>query len=302
MVNFNNLLEAVKNTPGITTQVVEFFETTFRSGISGLDISLLLDGNIPKKTISNLLESSLVATAQFCLDLHEQLHEQKFKDIANMLWSPLTAMLLKDSTLEPCHSCEAPPTKKVAKKEKKISAPVSLTETQIASIRGRLRDISKTKTHLYQTSGHSHVKCDVPKCEFCYALFTCLNITRCEGHKRCSTVGWYPHVGPSLWQMLKKKHARHEPHRLSVKPCKPNELPGLSVGTEELQSATTVEDMDSQSNGSTPTATPPPSPRSLPQQSPSRRIRDVDWNTLDLEQVYLDQHKRARVDLHPQSP
>lgn len=194
-------------------------------------MSLLLDGNIPQQIINNLLTTSLESTAQFCLDLFERNSEAKFKSIADMLWNPITACLFKVAASKVTMRKETILSRLPRKAEQRLKPaklPVSLPDGEIASIRHKLNDIKLTRSVLYDTPGHPHVKCVTPSCKICQCLFTNLNITKCEGHKRCSKVGWYPHVGPSLWQMIRKKHAENRDVGILPKSCKAHEIPALA--------------------------------------------------------------------------
>lgn len=290
MVDFLPILEALRSIPNIQDSIIQYFEDTFRSNYSSLDLSLLLNGHVPQSQISTLLTSTLEQTAQHSLDLFDQTKDQKYSDIANMLWNPLTATLFKVVSTSAVTVKEEKPAVRLPKanvsKVKPVQNPVSLPETQIESIKLRLKDIRLQKTHLYQTPGHTHVKCEKPNCEFCLHLFNNLNITKCEGHKRCATVGWYPHVGPALWQMLRKKHSNGVKPTIQPKLCKPYEIPALTVD-EGVTLPVSPMDSEFQSHDED-------SSFSTPVPSPLRRPRSPSWADdmpEDLELHYLNRRK-----------
>lgn len=291
MVDFKPILEALRRIPHIQDDIIAHFEDTFRNNYASIDISLLLNGSVPQDKISTLLTSSLESTAQHCLDLFDQSKDQKYNDIANMLWNPLIVTLFKVITSKPAKIDEKSavkvlPKTNVVKVAKPVHSPVSLSETQIVTVQQRLKDIQLQRTHLYQTPGHTHIKCDAPNCEFCTHLFNNLNITKCEGHKRCSISGWYPHVGPALWQMLRKKHSARAKPTIQPKLCKPHEIPALSVGNGDVKTNSPMEaDLQSEasSNFSTPISSPKRSSHSWVDDLPD-----------DLEEYYLTQ-KRVKT-------
>lgn len=290
MVDYNPILEALKLIPKMQDDTIIFFEDTFRSIYSSISLPLLLSGKIPQSQISTLLTSSLEATAQYCLEKSDHDHDPTYRDIANMLWNPLTATLFK-VIASTCKTANDLPKALQSRttRDKVKPKPVDLPSTQISAVRHRLKEITLTKTHVYKTPGHMHVKCDTANCEFCKHLFNNLNITKCEGHKRCSKVGWYPHIGPALWQMLRKKHANKAIPNLPPKPCSAHEIPALSVDTARFPLNKEVP-----ANAESEDSSPVESGRSTPMNvgsvsnSPKRAWAD----DFDVEDFYLRGQKR----------
>lgn len=63
--------------------------------------------------------------------------------------------------------------------------------------------------NLYQNDGHKFINCKHGRnCQFCRDMFKHISISACSirKHDQCTDLGWYPHVGPELWQLLKAKH------------------------------------------------------------------------------------------------
>lgn len=267
--------------------VIQHFEKSFRDYYSSLDIQFLLDGSVPKTKISTLIISSLEGTAQYCLDQYEHNPDSPYRDLSNMLWNPLTAALMKEIVSSKSDAEKALPPKPLKQtKVKAVPSPIAISDNDVSNIRTKLKEVSLKRTHLFKTPGHQHVKCDEASCEFCKHVFNNLNITKCEGHKRCSIVGWYPHVGVSLWQMLRKKHASKVTPTLQQKPCRPHEIKALAVEDINMDISNFDESEEEEpsivgSKASTPS--------NSPWQSPAKRS----WadESLDVEELYLK--KRA---------
>lgn len=250
-LDFKPLLEAVRSIPGQEDVIIQEFENTFRSCVSAVDMHLLLTGNIPQNVIDNALISALQTAADFCLNSYSVTSNLKYRDIANMLWNPISASLFK--TIAQVQVTVSSDVKKVStsptavpalpknqKKEPKSKPrdPVRLPKDQVEGIRRRLASVALTRRHLYSmTGGHPHVKCTTPNCSFCSTLFNTLNITRCEGHKRCCSAGWYPHIGVPLWNMLRAKHQSGSKNTVRAQPCKPHEIPALQDGSPVIPSS-----------------------------------------------------------------
>lgn len=85
---------------------------------------------------------------------------------------------------------------------------------------------------LYDTRCHKYVKCERVDCEFCRSMYTNLELTQCSmfGHPNCNSVGYFPHIGITMWKMLRKQHDAGSPFvpKLLGK-VKPTDLPRLSA-------------------------------------------------------------------------
>lgn len=241
--DINSLLESVKVTTRNYSFLFEHFDSNLRDVISSCALQDLVNSTIPRQTISNALISSLESTSQLALEEAARLQKSDLETISAQLWNPLVASLVKmlmvDLKSEKIISSPKQTNKqrkdvpKVAPKAVKLPAPAEADR-----IRSSLKAVALTRTRLYANT--AHITCERDNCAFCKHLFMNVNITKCEGHKKCSASGWYPHVGKSLWSMLKAKHNALVPCKLRPQACKSSELPALqsesktgSVGTSE---------------------------------------------------------------------
>lgn len=188
------------------------------------------------KTLSHLLESSLETTSHHARELAAETGNTTLNDIALQLWNPLVRELIKTTVKYVKHN-SAPPEQArgtLSKHVKKLTITkamenLSLHESEKEGIMNSLKLHGTNSYNPYNNAYHRHLQCVNPTCEFCLALYSSVNITRCVGHRKCVPSGYFPHVGTSLWNMLKSKHKRRESFRNIGKPCKPGELPSLNV-------------------------------------------------------------------------
>lgn len=91
---------------------------------------------------------------------------------------------------------------------------------------------------LYARPGQKYIKCKQDHCSFCTAMFEHMVITPCSrfGHANCNTVGWFPHVGISLWKSLRSQHDAGMPFKPRTVEIKDEELPPLSQLRSQQQS------------------------------------------------------------------
>lgn len=68
--------------------------------------------------------------------------------------------------------------------------------------------INQEASELYRRPGQKYIKCKVVDCQFCPAMYKSMAITPCSrfGHANCNQLGWFPHVGISLWKTLRSQH------------------------------------------------------------------------------------------------
>lgn len=175
----------------------------------------------------------------------ERESDLEMKAIADRLWNPMVAMFA-NAALKP-----ASPTivkkpveeKPLGKRTPKALGPPIAPGLDVNQVHQRLRACLQTRPHLYQTPAHSHIRCDQRNCSFCLKVFRTINLTKCVGHKACSNTGFYPHVGPALWSMLKRDHHNGTNPRLRVRPPREHELPCLSeepsTGSETMDTVHT---------------------------------------------------------------
>lgn len=245
--DFNTLLESVKVVTRNHTFLFEHFERELRDVIASCALQDLVNSTIPKKTILNAIISSLESTSQLALEEAARVQNSDLDSISAQLWNPLVASLVKMLFSGPVkHEKKVSPTK--TKQRKDVSKAPSRTVTlpssaEVDKIRSSLKAVALTRTRLYANTGH--VTCDRDCCAFCKHMFMNLNLTKCEGHKKCSASGWYPHVGKSLWSMLKAKHAALVPCKLKPQACKSGELPALqSESNGPVGTSDKVEDIE----------------------------------------------------------
>lgn len=287
------LLEGVKIVLQPHEELNTHFEETLRSSISACDLSQLLSQKVPFKTIVNSFSSALQSTSESALIEFERTQEPKFRSIADQLWNPLIASMLRcvvPSPVVAAQSRPSPPTvpeksKSPKPKDLKRNSPApKLEPDSLSRLQEKLRAVALTRDYLYRTPFHSHVKCGRPRCRFCRHMFFNLNITRCEGHKPCCSVGWYPHFGPGLWSVLRRRHNSDETCRIAPKDCNAHELPALGqapvddfVGSEvPSTSPVSVRAMEH-------SATPSPRPTSPSYRPEEEPPAPLDWAE-DVEQ------------------
>lgn len=101
---------------------------------------------------------------------------------------------------------------------------------------------------LYATYGQRYVKCNSRNCEFCETMFNNLAVTQCSkfGHTPCNSVGWYPHVGVSMWKQLRRQHDSGLQFIPKSSVVKPGELPRLSSRNHVAQPSSTDLDIEEQ--------------------------------------------------------
>lgn len=231
MIDYNTLRASVETIVGLHTFLLIHFESKFRDFISA-DINVLLTNSLSQITIQNSVSSALQDTASLALQHFDITSDVEFKTIADQLWNPLVASLSNLSLngnppVAPASAKE----RKVVTKPVKNPIPLGIDSTDV---RERLRTVILTKAVPYKNEAHRHIKCNISHCKFCVDLFQRVNITKCEGHKRCHSTGYYPHVGTALWSMLKTKHNKQQSCTVSTKPCAEYEIPAiLNVIAEE---------------------------------------------------------------------
>lgn len=164
----------------------------------------------------------------------------------------LFAQVPKAEAVKPAAKSTTKAKPSAAKKQNSLSQdkPHDVSTSAAKNIRERLLAVALTKKRYYANAYHKHVKCDLDDCAFCAHLFHTVNLTRCVGHKPCVSAGWYPHVGPALWQMVRSKHASGQTCRLKPKTCKSYELPALSVHASLVEPQRTPVDHEENSQES----------------------------------------------------
>lgn len=71
---------------------------------------------------------------------------------------------------------------------------------------------------LYSVRAQKYVKCDKVDCEFCKSMYQNMDLTACSvfGHTNCNSVGYFPHVGISMWKTLRRQHDSGQPFKPKV--------------------------------------------------------------------------------------
>jgi hypothetical protein len=225
-MDYKKVERALSAITGENAQILTVFESTFRENVSSLDIQILMSGIIPPKIISNCIASALQTTAR-------EAKASGLIDLAAQLWNPLTACLVQQAhTSLPISKSipDKPSTKSTVKSTAKDKA---VPETQVISddVAGTIRASlgrNRPSAGFFNNSYHSHINCLKSECSFCENLYKQVNITKCSGHKPCHPCGFYPHVGRTLWKLLKTKHFKSEPCKLQNKPCQPGQIQNLA--------------------------------------------------------------------------
>jgi hypothetical protein len=226
------------------------FETQFRETVTATDMDILLAGKIPNKIIYSAFSHSLQYVSSQCFDQFERTQNLKYNTIAQQLWNPLVAASLKilqqtdirlQVEINAMHSKTSslrkngsqqkellPKTKKKKPDVVKKLPPAPLLETELK------RTIVEDLTHHRQKESspfcnakHVHINCKRIKCDFCESLYQQVNLTPCVDHKPCVNSGWFPHVGKTLWSMMRQAHQQKRDLRHKTRECKPHELPCL---------------------------------------------------------------------------
>lgn len=215
---------------GSHTHLLTLFDQRVRDNLINTDIQLLLSNAIPSATRQNAITSALQQVAEHALLTAERESQPEMKEIADKLWNPMVAMLADAAFALPSpkivkHTVEDTP---IGKKLPKAVGPPLAPGLDVVQVHKRLRACLQTRPHLYQTPAHPHIKCETRNCPFCVKLFRTINLTKCAGHKACSTSGFYPHIGVALWSMLKKDHHAGSVPRLRERLPREHELPCLS--------------------------------------------------------------------------
>lgn len=73
-----------------------------------------------------------------------------------------------------------------------------------------------------------HITCSDNTCVYCKELILNVDLTLCVGHKPCVPGRWYPHVGQTLWNQLRKKHDSGQSYTYTGKP-RENAMPRLAI-------------------------------------------------------------------------
>lgn len=228
-MNYNKIAKTLSTVTNGNQQILTVFEATFRENVSSLDLQILASGIIPSNILSNCLASALQVAADKANSLSMPL-------VSAQIWNPLTAVLLRDSMMTPRSKIESKPA--ISKSLTKVKTSAKSTDVselvstdQVEKIRTALKH-NIPSSGLYNNSHHSHISCVKLKCAFCATMYKQVNITKCIGHKPCHDTGYYPHIGKSLWKMVKGRHNRGEPCKLKVEPIKPGQIPSLNQTKE----------------------------------------------------------------------
>lgn len=226
-MDYNKIAKTLLTVTNGNQQIQTVFEATFRENVSSLDLQILASGQIPSNIISNCIASALQRAA-------DKANALSLPIVSAQIWNPLTAILLHDSINKPQiltmtkQDANSKHTKEKAS-SKKIPDNVSVTVSndQSKQIRKALKQNVPT-SGIYNNFYHSHISCVKSECKFCYDLYHQVNVSRCDGHKPCHETGYFPHVGKTLWKMIKGRHQRGEQCKLKEQKCKTGHLPNLN--------------------------------------------------------------------------
>lgn len=228
-MDYKKVERAISAITGENAQILTVFESAFRENVSSLDMQILMSGIIPTKIISNCIASALQTTAQ-------EAAASGLSSLAAQLWNPLTACLVQQASHTSLSSIpksipDKPSTKLPVKSTAKDKAVTENTPTISSELSVTIRAAlgrNRPSAGFFNNSYHSHINCLKSECSFCNNLYQQVNITKCSGHKPCHPCGYYPHVGRTLWKLLKPKHMKSEPCKLQNKPCQPGQVQNLA--------------------------------------------------------------------------
>lgn len=212
-------------------QIIQQFETYFRDSVSACDMKFLSSGSIPSAVIKQIITSSLISLSSYLNDLATEKDDKKYQHYSVQIWNPMVKGLLQQVDIHDPTSSLRSTTNKVKKSSVNSSLALpAIDETLVSDIRSQLRSFISDRAP-FSNKFHKHVQCKDPECKFCKTLASRVNVTKCIDHKPCHSTGFYPHVGKSLWQMIKNKHSKTE-CKLKPKPCSPGELPCIELVAE----------------------------------------------------------------------
>jgi len=225
-MDYNKIAKTLSSVTNGNKQILTVFEHTFRENVSSLDLQILASGSIPSNIISNCIASALQKAAAEADTLSLPI-------VSAQIWNPLTAVLLQDSITKPqsekSKTANPKPLLKEKTSSKKTSDNVStdISTDDVSRIRKALQ-CTQPASGIYNNIYHSHISCVKPDCKFCYDLYRQINITKCIGHKPCHNSGYYPHVGKTLWKMIKGRHNRGDKCDIKETKCKPGQILALA--------------------------------------------------------------------------
>lgn len=303
-MDYDPILESIKSIRGIPNTFVLEFEANFRSNLSSVDLKYLTSGSIPSHVLKNCVTSSLEHVANMAYNEYAATSDIKLLEISAMLWNPITASLFRiipDSRTEFRKDMgrSSVKTKTHGTRPKAYvktkPEPVNLTAIQIEGLRKRLRAVTTNRSQLYATPAHSYIKCLKPNCEFCTSVYNTLNITQCQGHKKCCSAGWYPHIGPSLWKMLKKRHDSGLPVLLTAKTCKPHEIPALEEAKVSSQDDDAISVCSERSGSTTLSASSSSNTITSCRSVKRTNVQKLLDEGMDIESIFLHGKKRREL-------
>lgn len=128
-----------------------------------------------------------------------------------LLWNPVCHVLLEHiaefplaSSTTVCHFKAAIDKIRVVHMGKTL--PNDFMIVILETLHGYWKD---QDLNLYSNDSHPHIDCKIgAKCKFCRLMFYCVSISACKLRckSKCTEFGWFPHVGPGLWTILKTRH------------------------------------------------------------------------------------------------
>lgn len=236
MLSYKLYRDALVTTTNGNDELLNQFDSSYRSAISSLDMQTLMDGLIPQRTLLNILANSLKITSHKALEMYQSTNDLHWKFISNQIWNPMIEVTLQSTiryvsanTIEKksSSSTSSPKIHKIGSLSNAFEH-LALSVSQIDDIRKQLLAYGDSVKRPFSNRFHRHIVCANDDCQFCRDLYNSVNITRCINHKPCHRTGYYPHIGTSLWAMIKNKHGK-DGCRLSAKPCKEGEIPSLNT-------------------------------------------------------------------------
>lgn len=188
--------------------ILDVFQHQYRESLVSDSFETLLTGVIPTAVRTTALTNALQAAADEANDRYSITKESKYLRLAATLWNPIVANLVQ--SLNILSDASRPPDLP-SKDKSKDQAPVRSPRLRGNATSRDIKRIDKEVLHYLEMNPApyhktKHIACSAAKCDYCIALFKSINLTKCSGHKPCVPSKWFPHVGPSLWKMLRKSH------------------------------------------------------------------------------------------------
>lgn len=207
------------------------FENHFRSLVANAPLQDMLKGTLSPSFLSSCFQKTLEHLASY---------EAVDPTLSTMLWNPLLADTLAlhlEVALQAANN-KTRVEKTVRKDSKSTSSTKSEKPVDIPAVYMQLDQFLRSNPAPYKTAP---VRCDFVGCKFCLGLFDSIKLTKCEGHKPCTSAGWFPHVGKTLWNALRRKHDRNTAFVDTERSVKHDEMQSRAAYNKCARKSTSVD-------------------------------------------------------------